>query len=112
MATSPVVLDEGTVLPTSAAAQYTCPANSTVRISAYNLVNYTGTAATYTIHLVESGGSADSSNMIESAVSLGANTSKQISAAIGQVLVAGDSIQAFSGTATAISQRVSGFLIT
>ena len=113
MSTTAIILVAGTELPNAVATQYTVPSNSTVRISAYSIVNTTAGAETYTIHLVPSGDSADDSNKIADAESVAAKpTNVQVAAAIGQVLNKGDTLQAFASAASALTQRVSGYLIS
>lgn len=109
MATTPIVIDPGTELPNAVATQYTAPVGKIIRIASYAICETTNAAITYTIHLVPSGGSASDANMIANAVSVAAKKSVLVVPAIGQVLEAGDTIQAFASTASALTQRVSGY---
>ena len=112
MATSAIILDPGTELPSTVATQYTVPTGSTVRISAFTICNTTAGALTYTIHLVPSGGSVSDANMIAGVISVAANATVSVAVAIGQVLVAGDTLRAFASAASGLTQRVSGYLIS
>lgn len=111
MAYVPKRLVSGSQLTTSAVSYYDAT-NKKARIDSLVLTNTTGVAATATVHLVPSGGSAAATNCILSAKSINAGDSYVVPGAIGQWLEAGGSIQALSGTGAAITLVASGVEFT
>lgn len=90
---------------------YTVPASTRVIVRQIIVANTTGTAATFTLHLVpNSGGSvgtAAAANAIATAVSVAANSTTYLE--VRQVLgAANDTIQALQGTASALTFAISG----
>jgi len=94
----------GTQLVTTNSTLYTAN-NVTAIIDALTLCNTSASAATATIDLVSSGGSAGVTYRIISARSIGAGETYRCPEAIGHSLKTGDSIQGLSGTADAITVR-------
>lgn len=90
---------------TSAATIYTVPLGSTVRVTSFNMVNTTGAAATITISL----GLDSPSKRILSAKSIAANDTLQLNTDI--VMNSGEFLQAFQGTANAISLTINGAVL-
>jgi hypothetical protein len=111
MAFTPKRLVNGSQLTAVAATYYTATGVKT-RIDNCVLTNTTATAATATIHLVPSGGTATALNCIMSAKSINAGDSYVVPGAIGQWLEAGGTLQALAGTAAAISMVASGVEFT
>ena len=107
MAVTPKRLISGSQLTTSAATYYTASAVK-ARIDNLTLTNTTGAAATATVHLVPSGGSAGVTNCILSARSIAAGESYPVPGAIAQWLDIGGTIQALSSTGAAITIVASG----
>ena len=107
-----VMTDGGSQLGTSAAAVYTCGANKTARVDHALALNTSAGAVTLTIHRVPSGGTASNANMLVKARSLAAGESYVVRELIGAALAAGDMVQAFSGTGTAVSFQMSGWEFT
>lgn len=93
-------------LTTSAATYYTAPVDTKAIVKQIILSNTTGTAATASISLVASGGTASASNRIVEQISVPANGVVMLD--LSQVLEAGDFLAALAGTASAINMRVSG----
>lgn len=99
-------------LGTSAAAIITGAASSRTSIRRLVFLNTSAGAVAYSLHLVPSGDTADDGNMIVKARSLAASESDVCAEAEGQVLHPGDTLQAFAGSATAISVTGSGLVQT
>lgn len=113
MANTPVRFQEGVVLATSDATIYTSPANTVSIIKQMSLTNFGAAAVTVTIHLVPSGGSAATSNVLCNGVVISAGGQAiVIYGAINHVLQAGDAVVAKSDTATSVNIIVSGFQVT
>jgi|SRR5665213_150093 len=93
---------------TTPAAQYTCPVNSKVIVRHVVFCNTSGGAAKITAEVVPSGGSAGAPAIVIDALSIASQASYVSPELAGVVLNAGDSIQCFSDTATAISMNASG----
>lgn len=82
---------------------YTVPA-STLSIVEVEVVNNTGTNATVTVYIVESGGAAGTGNVILNAVTINANA---VGIRLGPyAMEAGATVQALAGTADAITGHV------
>lgn len=88
--------------------QYTVPASTRTILDKFTGTNTTGAAATLTVKLIPSGGSAGASNTITSAKSIAAGDSYTFPELAGHVLSPGDIISTLSGTANAITIRASG----
>lgn len=93
-------LFEPAQLGTSAAVYYTVPAASVLRAGRVRFTNTTGTAATVSVNVIPSAGLNADSNCIAKAVSIAANDSKDFDLPI---MKAGDTLEALSGTATALT---------
>ena len=109
----PQQLVTATLLPNAVASQYTVPAQNKAVIQKLTVCN-TDTTTSYavTIYLVASGGSPGPTNMVKNTVVLAPYETMDVSEAVGHVLNAGDSIQAFADTASKVSMRISGWLYT
>jgi hypothetical protein len=96
-------------LGTSATAVYTVPAGRTAVLKQI-VLNNTGTATiAVTVHLVPNGGSTATSNQIITSLSIAGNS--QVIWSADLPLVAGDSIQPFAATGSAITSTISGIEI-
>lgn len=95
-------------LTTSAATYYTAQAAVRTRIDAFSVCNYSASAATFTIHLVPSGGSAGPSNILVSARSIAAGASARVPEAVNQWLSGGGTIQALASAGGAVTITVAG----
>ena len=91
---------------------YTSPAGTKTSITTCVATNAGSGVITYTVHLVPSGDTATTSNMIVDASSLSEGENEIVGALIGQVLEAGDSIQALASSAASINVLISGNTIT
>ena len=92
-------------ITTAVATAYTCPANTRTFIKDINVCNTTGGAITVNVHLVPSGGTADTTNALVYGYSIAANSYWQ--RAGSQIMNAGDTIQV-KGSGTGCTITVSG----
>lgn len=86
------------------------PANTKVIIKQILLTNTANAAATVSISLVLSGGTAGAANRIVPAVSVSANSIVAID--MSQVMEPGDFLSAVQGTAGAITVTISGVVVS
>ncbi len=104
-------------LPSSAGVLYTAPALTSVPGSSSNygtsiltsviLCNTTGGAVTYTLYLVESGGSVADNRKLFKAISLGAGETDIVEFGNdGCPMNDGETLQGLAGSATSITYRV------
>ncbi len=87
--------------------QYTA-SGVTALIDKFTATNISASAATISVNLVTTAGSAGSSNLITKTKTLQANEVYTFPELVGQVLGSGDFISTIAGTASAINIRVSG----
>jgi hypothetical protein len=87
--------------------QYTAT-NVTTIIDKFTATNYSGTAATISVNLVTSGGSAGNDNLIVKTKTLQPSETYTFPELVGQVLASGGFISTIAGTASAINIRASG----
>ena len=113
MAATNKVLIDGVQLTTVAVALYTSPPNgSGTRVVAFSLANDGGTTEIYTLHIVPSGGSADSTNiLVPSRILTNGETDSPVEI-INQLVPAGGTIQALASTTLKIAARSSGIEFT
>lgn len=99
-------------LPSSAAAQFTGPANTTTVIKRAVFTNTSGGARTVTAHVVPSGQSVSNATMLINGQALaippGAGSSYVSPELAGVVLLPGDTLQCFADAATAVTLNVNG----
>ena len=91
--------------------QYTASGVTTI-IDKFTATNYSGSAATISINLVTTAGSAGNSNLITKTKTLQASEVYTFPEIVGQILGSGDFISTLAGTASAINIRASGREIT
>jgi hypothetical protein len=91
--------------------QYTAT-NVTTIIDKFTATNYSATAATISVNLVTSAGSAGNDNLITKTKTLQPSEVYTFPELVGQVLNAGSFISTIAGTASAINMRVSGREVT
>ena len=96
----------------SQTTQYTAGVGQRVIIDKFTVTNTTGTPATLAINLVESGGSAAAANLMLDDKSIAAGETYTCPEVVGHVLEAGDFISTLAGTATALTIRASGRVIS
>jgi hypothetical protein len=95
----------------SQTTQYTANGVTTI-IDKFTATNYSASAATISVNLVTTSGSAGNSNLITKTKALQPSEVYTFPELVGQVLNPGDFISTIAGTATAINMRVSGREVT
>lgn len=105
-----IPLVQGVQLGTSAAAQYTCPANSIVIIRHAVFVNTTSGAITVTAYIVPQGGSVGDPTTILKAFSIAADTAYVSPELANIVLGPNDTLQCLASAGSSISLTASGLL--
>lgn len=91
--------------------QYTATNVITI-IDKFTATNYSATAATISVNLVTTAGSAGDLNLITKTKTLQPSEVYTFPELVGQVLNRGDFISTLAGTASAINMRVSGREVT
>ena len=91
--------------------QYTATGVTTI-IDKFTATNYSATAATISVNLVTSAGSAGNNNLITKTKTLQPAEVYTFPELVGQVLNPGDFISTIAGTASSINLRVSGREVT
>lgn len=91
--------------------QYTSTNVSTI-IDKFTATNYSATAATLSVNLVTSGGSAGDDNIIVKAKTLQPSETYTFPELVGQLLASGGFVSTLAGTASAINIRASGRTIS
>ena len=84
----------------------------TAIIDKFTATNYSGTAATISVNLVTSGGTAGNDNLIVKTKTLQASETYTFPELVGHVLRPSGFISTIAGTASAINIRVSGREVT
>ena len=84
----------------------------TVIIDKFTATNYSASAATISVNLVTTSGTAGNLNLITKTKTLQPAEVYTFPELVGQVLNPGDFISTIAGTATAINMRVSGREVT
>ena len=92
-------------------SQYTAT-NVTTIIDKFTATNYSANAATISVNLVASGGSAGNDNLTVKTKTLQPAETYTFPELVGQVIAAGGFISTIVGTASAINIRASGREIT
>ena len=95
----------------SQTTQYTAT-NVTTIIDKFTATNYSAAAATISVNLVTTVGSAGNQNLITKTKTLQPSEVYTFPELVGQVLNPGDFISTLAGTASAINMRVSGREVT
>lgn len=75
-------------------------------------VNYSASAATISVNIFASGGSAGNSNLITKTRTILPGETYTFPEMVGQIMNPGDSLSTIAGTASAINIRVSGRIIS
>ena len=94
---------------TSSATLYTVPSSTTVIVKQILVANTTSTAATLTLSLVPSGGTAGVTHHIASAVTVQGNA--LVTFDLAQVMTAADFLAGLQGTSGALTVTISGLTI-
>jgi hypothetical protein len=93
-------------------AQYTCPANSAVKVASAVLTNNTGSAVTVSVSVLKSGQTADGTHRVLSGYSLAAGDSTVLSELAGVFLGPGDFVSAIASAATSVTLVMSGVVFS
>jgi len=101
----------GKTVENTQTTQYTS-SNVTTIIDKFTATNYSATAATISVNLVTTAGSAGNINLITKTKTLQPSEVYTFPELVGQVLNPGDFISTIAGTASAINMRVSGREVT
>jgi hypothetical protein len=99
------------IAESSQTTQYTST-NVTTIIDKFTATNYSATAATLSVNLVTSGGTAGNDNLVTKLKSLQPGEVYTFPEIVGQVLNSGGFISTIAGTATAINIRASGRVVS
>lgn len=91
--------------------QYTAAGVTTI-IDKFTATNYSAAAATISVNLVTTAGTAGNQNLITKTKTLQPSEVYTFPELVGQVLNSGDFISTIAGTASAINMRVSGREVT
>lgn len=92
--------------------QYTTPAATTTVVDKFTITNVTGAAATISVHLVTTGGTADASNVILDERGIAPGETFDATMLAGHVIEPGGFISTLAGTASALVISASGREIT
>jgi hypothetical protein len=107
MAVSTKVLIAAKTAENAQTAQYTAT-NVTTVIDKFTATNYSATAATISVNLVTSLGSAGNDNLIVKTKTLQPSETYTFPELVGQAIASGGFISTIAGTASAINIRASG----
>ena len=107
MAVNVVVLIPAKTAENSQTTQYTST-NVTTIIDKFTATNYSATAATISVNLVNPAGSAGNDNLIVKTKTLQPSETYTFPELVGQAIASGGFISTIAGTASAINIRASG----
>ena len=105
------VLVPAKIVEAAQTTQYTATGVTTI-IDKFTATNYNSAAATISVNLVTSAGSAGNLNLITKTKTLQPSEVYTFPELVGQVLSPGDFISTIAGTASSINMRVSGREVT
>jgi hypothetical protein len=105
------VLVPAKIVENTQTTQYTATGVTAI-IDKFTATNYSATAATISVNLVTTSGTAGDLNLITKTKTLQPSEVYTFPELVGQVLNTGDFISTNAGTATAINMRVSGREVT
>jgi len=111
MTVTVTVLIPAKIAEATQVTQYTSTGVTTI-IDKLTATNYSAVAATISVNLVTTAGSAGNLNLITKTKTLQASEVYTFPEIVGQVLAAGDFISTIAGTATSINIRASGRVVT
>lgn len=111
MTVTTTVLIAAKTAEASQSGQYTSENVYTV-IDKFTATNYSAVAATLSVNLIQSGGSASNDNLIVKAKTLQAGETYTFPELVGHVLLPGGFISTLAGTAGSINIRASGRTIS
>lgn len=96
----------------SQTTQYTAATGQTVVIDKFTVTNISASPATLSVNIVASAGSASDANLIIDAKSIAVGETYTLPGVVGQVLNAGSFISTLAGTASALTIRASGRVVS
>ena len=99
------------LLTAAAATYYTAPAATTTLVKKVTVTNTSGTAATFSLNIVPSGGSPATGNELVLTKAVGPNATYECFEAENHVHAAGDMLSGLAGTAGVLVLTVSGLEI-
>ena len=102
LTTSPVALS------TNIKQVYTCPASTSIKITAATATNTTSSPTSITVYLVSAGSSPQVANQVVSGQTISANGSYAISELLNHILHPGDSLYGLVPTSGAVNLNISG----
>jgi len=108
MNAKPIQLIAVTALTASLASYYTAPASKRVIISKFTLTNTDAGVQNVDVHVVPTGGSADSSNIVIKQLALDAGQTAAVYQLEGHIMAAGDEIHAVADDASVVLLFASG----
>ena len=111
MTVTVTVLIPAKIAEAAQTTQYTSTGVTTL-IDKFTATNYSAVAATISVNLVTSAGSAGNLNLITKTKTLQPAEVYTFPEIVGQALAAGDFISTIAGTATSINIRASGRQVT
>lgn len=111
MAVTVIVLIPAKTAENSQTTQYTA-SGVTAIIDKFTATNYSAAAATISVNLVTSGGSAGNNNLIVKTKTLQAGETYTFPEIVGAAIAPGGFISTIAGTASAINIRASGREVT
>ena len=111
MTVSVKVLVPAKIVEATQTTQYTANGLTAI-IDKFTATNYSASAATISVNLVTTSGTAGNLNLITKTKTLQPTEVYTFPELVGQVLNPGDFISTIAGTATAINMRVSGREVT
>ena len=111
MAVTVIVLIPAKTAENSQTTQYTA-SGVTAIIDKFTATNYSAVAATISVNLVTSGGSAGNNNLIVKTKTLQAGETYTFPEIVGAAIAPGGFISTIAGTASAINIRASGREVT
>lgn len=111
MAVTPLVLISAKTAENTQTTQYTSTGVTTI-IDKFTATNYSATAATISVNLVASAGTAANSNLIVKTKTLQPSETYTFPELVGHALSSGAFISTLAGTASAINIRASGRVVT
>ena len=111
MTVTVTVLIPAKIAEATQVTQYTSTGVTTI-IDKLTATNYSAVAATISVNLVTTAGSAGNLNLITKTKTLQASEVYTFPEIVGQVLEAGNFISTIAGTATSINIRASGRVVT
>ena len=111
MTVTATVLIPAKIAESAQTTQYTSTGVTTL-IDKFTATNYSAAAATISVNLVTTAGSAGDLNLVTKTKTLQAAEVYTFPEIVGQVLASGDFISTIAGTATSINIRASGRVVT